>query len=538
MPAETTAAKINQYVRWGSIAVVVASLLVIIRTLPFDVVTSAMNEWIGSLGWWGPVVLVLLYIIATVLFVPGTILTLAAGAIFGLLVGTIVVSIGSTIGAALAFLISRYVARERVAELAKDNRRFAAIDRAIEEGGWKIVGLLRLSPALPFNLQNYLYGLTPIRFWPYVLTSWIAMLPATFLYVYLGHVTGAAVGADRERTTAEWAMLAVGLLATIAVTVYVTRLASRKLDEQVDQDQRENADTSKQSGSVAASNARRTVLLATIAVSMVLLAVYVSMNSGDIESTVTRWLGPPAVDATETHSPNPSGPNIDHSLLDEVLATHVQEGGWVNYEALRDNTDKLDRYLDVVASAPWDALSRDEKLALLLNGYNASTLKLILDHYPVDSIKDIPATDRWDAVRWNIGGNIWSLNQIEHEQIRPNFKEPRIHFALVCAAVGCPPLRSEAYHPDRLNEQLEDQTRIVHDHATWFEHLAGSNELRLTKLYDWYAGDFLQSAESLPHFAATYSQSLRQANDSEQDPTVEWLPYDWSLNSHPNCRPR
>lgn len=314
MPAETSVAKINQYVRWGSIAVILVGLLVIIRTLPFDLVTSAMNEWIGSLGWWGPVVLVLLYIVATVLFVPGTILTLAAGAIFGLVVGTIVVSIGSTVGAALAFLISRYVARDKVAELAKDNRRFAAIDRAIEEGGWKIVGLLRLSPALPFNLQNYLYGLTPIRFWPYVLTSWLAMLPGTFLYVYLGHITGAAVGADRERTTAEWAMLAVGLLATIAVTVYVTRLASQKLDEQVDQDEREDADVSNQSGSVATPNTRRTVLLAATAVTFALIAGYASMNSDRIERTVTSWLVQPTVDASETDSSNPSGPNIDHSL--------------------------------------------------------------------------------------------------------------------------------------------------------------------------------------------------------------------------------
>jgi uncharacterized membrane protein YdjX (TVP38/TMEM64 family) len=93
---------------------------------------------------------------------------------------------------------------------------------------------LRLSPAIPFNVQNYLYGLTPIRFWPYAVTSWIAMLPGTFLFVYIGHISGAAVGDDRQRTRAEWAMLAIGLLATIAVTLYVTRLARRRLDNQID----------------------------------------------------------------------------------------------------------------------------------------------------------------------------------------------------------------------------------------------------------------------------------------------------------------
>ena len=135
----------------------------------------------------------------------------------------------------MAFLIARYVARNKVAERAHSNRHFGAIDRAIDEGGWKIVSLLRLSPAIPFNLQNYLYGLTPVRFWPYVLTSWLAMLPGTLLYVYIGHVTGAAVGGQRERSTMKWAMLAIGLLATVAVTVYVTRLAKRKLKEQIDE---------------------------------------------------------------------------------------------------------------------------------------------------------------------------------------------------------------------------------------------------------------------------------------------------------------
>jgi uncharacterized membrane protein YdjX (TVP38/TMEM64 family) len=210
-----------------------AALLTIVRALPIDQAMAAIKGWTAGLGIWGPVVLALVYIVATVLLVPGTILTLAAGGMFGLVVGTITVSIGSTLGASLAFLIARYVARDKVAARASRNRRFGAIDRAIGEGGWKIVALLRLSPAIPFNLQNYLYGLTPIRFWPYVLTSWLAMLPGTFLYVYLGHIAGAAVGAGRSRSVAEWAMLAVGLLATVVVTVYVTRLARRKLHEQM-----------------------------------------------------------------------------------------------------------------------------------------------------------------------------------------------------------------------------------------------------------------------------------------------------------------
>jgi hypothetical protein len=130
-----------------------------------------------------------------------------------------------------------FLARERVARMARRSSRFGAIDRAIGEAGWKIVVLLRLSPAVPFALQNYLYGVTAIRFWPCVLTSWLAMLPGTFLYVYLGalgreSLQAAAGGAERPRSSAEWALLIVGLLATLAVTVYITVLARRALRQQ------------------------------------------------------------------------------------------------------------------------------------------------------------------------------------------------------------------------------------------------------------------------------------------------------------------
>lgn len=111
---------------------------------------------------------------------------------------------------------------------------------------------------------------------------------------------------------------------------------------------------------------------------------------------------------------------------------------------------------------------------------NAYTIQLILDHYPLASIQDIPGDQRWDAVRWRVGPHTWSLNQIDHEQIRPKCAEPRIHFALVCAAVGCPPLRNEAYTAARLEEQLAGQSAYVHSHPRWFAllRLAGGAVLR------------------------------------------------------------
>ncbi len=529
-------------VRWLSILFILAALLVIVRALPIGQAMEAMKGWIGGLGIWGPVVLALVYVVATVLFVPGTILTLAAGALFGLVVGTITVSIGSTLGAAIAFLIARYLARDKVAAMAGRHRNFGAIDRAIDEGGWKIVAMLRLSPAIPFNLQNYLYGLTPVRFWTCVVTSWLAMLPGTFLYVYLGHVTGAAVGADRERTPAEWVMLAVGLLATAAVTVYVTRLARRKLQEQM----KETVKASKASPNVndedqraerEAPRLRSTIILAAVALVMVGAAAYAHFSAATIERWLDGLFGPPGVELKEAYAEQAPGPAFDHSTFDLLLQQHVDADGWVDYHGLKQDEAKLDEYLTAVAAAPFDAMGRNEKLALLINGYNAFTLKLIVEHQPIESIMDVPAAERWDAVRWNVGGQVWSLSQIEHEQIRPKFVEPRAHFALVCAAVGCPPLRNEAYDASRLEQQLGEQARYVHQHPTWFEFDARSNVVRLTKLYDWYGDDFVQVAGSTTEFAARYSPELKHALEGGSPP-IEWLPYDWKLNSLANKQSR
>jgi uncharacterized membrane protein YdjX (TVP38/TMEM64 family) len=140
------------------------------------------------------------------------------------------------VGAALAFLIARFVAREKITSIAKKNESFRRIDVAIGEQGAKLVFLLRLSPLIPFNLSNYFYGLTAVKFWPYVLASWIGMLPGTLLYVYLGTVgragLQAASGTDAGRSPPELTLLGVGLVATVAVTIWVTRIARKALKQQ------------------------------------------------------------------------------------------------------------------------------------------------------------------------------------------------------------------------------------------------------------------------------------------------------------------
>ena len=225
--------------RWArvlTIAVAVASLLLLAHFLDARAWLAAALEWIRGLGAWGPVAFCALYVVACVLLLPGSVLTVGAGAVFGLATGLVVVSISATLGATAAFLVGRYVARGWVERTIAADPRFRAIDAAVAREGWKIVGLLRLSPVIPFNLLNYAFGVTRVRLRDYVIASWAGMLPGTVLYVYLGSLAGdLAVGgaAGRTRSPLEWTFYAVGLLATVAVTVYVTRVARAALARRV-----------------------------------------------------------------------------------------------------------------------------------------------------------------------------------------------------------------------------------------------------------------------------------------------------------------
>ncbi len=188
--------------------------------------------WVETLGVWGPVAFVAGYALATVAFVPGSLLTLAAGAIFGLVKGTLLVFVAAVLGSTLAFLLSRHVARGAIERRVSGDPRFASIDRAVGEQGRRIVFLLRLSPVFPFNLLNYALGLTKVRLSDYVAAS-VGMLPGTLLYVYYGKLAGdvaaLAGGAAVKKDAAYYAVLVLGLAATILVTTMVTRAARSAL---------------------------------------------------------------------------------------------------------------------------------------------------------------------------------------------------------------------------------------------------------------------------------------------------------------------
>lgn len=197
-------------------------------------------EWIRQAGPAGMAVFAGVYVLACLLFIPGSLLTLGAGVIYGVAKGTALVSVSATLGAAAAFLVARYFARGFVERKLAQNPKFKAMDEAVAKEGWKIVGLARLSPVFPFNLLNYAFGLTQIRFKDYVPASFIGMIPGTLLYVYLGSLAGdlaslfsGSGGDSPERVRVRWAVRIIGFIATALVTFFIARLAGKVLKEKV-----------------------------------------------------------------------------------------------------------------------------------------------------------------------------------------------------------------------------------------------------------------------------------------------------------------
>lgn len=223
---------------------------------------------------------------------------------------------------------------------------------------------------------------------------------------------------------------------------------------------------------------------------------------------------------------------ITHSLWDQLLKKHVSNTGFVDYAGFAKDEKTLDQYLDLLSSnPPSKSWSANEKLAYWINAYNAFTVKLILDHADegIKSIKDIGSKVKipfvntpWDIKFIKIGKETLDLNNLEHGIIRKQFAEPRIHFALVCAAKSCPPLRNEAYTAQKLDKQLDDQgKRFINDK---FKNQVSGNQLKLSKIFSWYGGDFKKSA-SVIDWVNRYAQVKAKAGTD-----IAYLDYDWALN--------
>jgi hypothetical protein len=229
---------------------------------------------------------------------------------------------------------------------------------------------------------------------------------------------------------------------------------------------------------------------------------------------------------------------FDHSLFDDLLRSHVSPRGLVDYDAFSESAE-FQQYLDLLGKARLESLDEADRLALWINAYNAYTIQLINKHGERKSIRNINKTlglfggnGPWKERLAEVGGKIWTLDEIEHEIIRERFSEPRIHFALVCAALGCPPLRNEAYAGEKLEDQLSDQAGTFVVRSPMKNRVETENGVvHLSRIFDWYRDDFPSGREGLGHFLAQYhppgpERELLESGGFE----VKFTEYDWSLN--------
>ena len=191
----------------------------IIQNIPSIIEKTASSGPVGYLGF------ILIYIVSTVMMLPGSPLTFTAGALFGFWKGLILVSLSSTLGATCAFMVSRYLIRKSIEKRVLKNKKFQSIDNEINEQGWKIVILARLSPIIPFFLLNYALGITKIRFIHFIFASWIGMIPGTIVYVLMGNMGGAFI--NGKKSSFEWVLLGIGLIATILVTLLISKIIKK-----------------------------------------------------------------------------------------------------------------------------------------------------------------------------------------------------------------------------------------------------------------------------------------------------------------------
>jgi len=230
----------------------------------------------------------------------------------------------------------------------------------------------------------------------------------------------------------------------------------------------------------------------------------------------------------ESYTGSPQAP--DHSSWTTLLSKYVEDNGLVNYEGFISEKAELENYLEILSSnAPSESWSENEKLAYWINAYNAFTVKLIVDNYPLESIKDlnptisVPTVNTIWAKEWfQIGGEDFSLDRIEHKILRKEFNEPRIHFAVNCASISCPVLRAEAYEADKIDRQLDEQTRIFMNDPS--RNIITKEKVQVSKIFSWFGGDFKKD-QTLLEFIDRYTRE-----DLNDNAKVRFTKYDWNLN--------
>jgi hypothetical protein len=223
-----------------------------------------------------------------------------------------------------------------------------------------------------------------------------------------------------------------------------------------------------------------------------------------------------------------------HAGLTEILGKHVSKSG-VDYAGIKKESAALASYLDTVANVSettFKQFGRDQQMAFLINLYNAATLKLVVDHYPLKSIKDIAASSGgpWKQPVVRLFGKARSLDYLENNILRPDYKDPRIHFAINCASIGCPPLRNEAFQATKLSTQLDEQTRLFLKDSSKNRIDLKNKTLHLSPIFDWFKGDFVGKSGSVEKFIAPYFDAADRAAIAKGGFTIKNSDYSWNLN--------
>lgn len=426
-----------------------------------------------------PLLFVLAYAIAASVGLPATAFTLAGGAIFGTVLGSALNWLGATLGAAGAYVVARWIAGDAVRNLI--GNRAAKLDRLTANATFLPLFRLRLIPVVPFNALNFAAGLSRVPFRPYLLSTALGIIPGTVVYTYFADSLLAGVTGASGR-----ALLHVGIAAALLIAVSFAPALVGRLR-------------------------RRSV--ASIAGLAAVIAMAAPLGA--------------------------QGASSMHDDFDVLLRRHVVDG-LVDYDAF-DAAPEFKRYLGTLATSDPERLPPAERLPFWINVYNAYTIQLINSHRERKSIRNINRKfglrlkGPWSERLAQVGGRSYTLDEIEHEIIRKRFREPRIHFALVCAAIGCPPLRSEAYRADRLEQQLAEQTRrFLRETPAKNRVDLTSRTLHMSPIFKWFAEDFGGSREAIGRFIANaYPAGAERQLLESGEFTMRETEYDWALNKQP-----
>ena len=429
-------------------------------------------------------IFVVAYIAVTTIGLPALPLTLAGGAIFGVGAGIALTWLGATLGATGAFLLARALGGDALRRLL--GARTGTLDRMLGDGAFLTILRLRLIPVVPFNALNFGAGLAGVRLTHYMAATAIGILPGTSVYSYFADALLA--GADGARQSAFIRVAIAGAL--LLALSYLPALAKR-------------------AGWIS-------VVLLTLGV-----------------GTVSRAL--PAQSPTVSSSTPATATAVDHSAWNAMLGAYVTDG-MVDYDAFQRDP-RFAAYLAQLGRVQAAPLSRNEQLAYWINVYNAYTVQLLNSRKERRSIRNINKVlgvtlkSPWAEPIVNADRRMLTLDDVEHEIIRKQFKDPRIHVALVCAAMGCPPLRSEAFTADRVDAQLDDQARRFLAQRAKNRVDVKSGTVYGSPIFTWYRDDFGGTLEGVGAFWAKYlppgpEQALVRSGK------FRWVDteYDWRIN--------